>query len=323
MRNFNTNQTRHFYTDKIAVNGVTTSVEVESVKPEATADAVALFFKGTNADGLPYRSDLVPIDKIVSLKKTPASAMATPLMKHTITINTDEFADVAALAGKLLKLSITVHQVFDYDDSNSITFTVEHKVAATETAANFYKALADAVKAAMPTPDSQYPYFTVESSATGLVLTEAPQKYVRGKLTGEPVHFSVSFGIAQASYLDDADVAWGVDTVEKSDKTVPANYVLADLEYFAFGERGDYFRGNNWPNNVEPTYAINPKSTDAYSVLTVEYYWAGNAENVQKSPRLIQVAAVDVDAMYNKIVALLPPTNASVAKAIADAKLGA
>ena len=162
---------------------MTSSVEFESVKPDAAADAVALFFKGTNADGLPYRSDLVPVDKIVSLKKTPASAMATPLMKHTITINTGEFADVAALAGKLLKLSITVHQVFDYDDSNSITFTVEHKVAAKETAANFYKALADAVKAAMPTPDSQYPYFTVESSATGLVLTEAPQKYVRGKLT--------------------------------------------------------------------------------------------------------------------------------------------
>lgn len=321
MRNFNTNQTRHFYTDKIALDGVTTSAELASVKPDASADAVALFIKGVNADGLQYRSDLVYLDKIVSLKKTPASAMATPLMKHTVTVNAAEFATVSALAGKTVKLSITVHQVFDYDDSNSVTFTVEHKVAAKETAATFYAALADAVKKSMPKPDKNYPYFTVESSEAGLVLTEAAQKYVRGKLTGEPVHFSVSFGLAQASYTDDADVAWGVDAVEKSGKTVPANYVLADLEYFAYGERGDYYRGNNWPNNFEPTYAINPKSTAEYSVVTVEYFWAGDAENVQKSPRLIQVAAVDVDALYNGIVALLPPTNASVAKAIEAAKV--
>ena len=291
MRNFNTNQTRHFYTNGIAVDGGTTSATLDYIKDKETEVISGLYFKGKNADLLDYRSDIIDPKKITSVKLTTAAQMATKLLKHTIAVNTDEFANVAALAGKTVKLNITVHQLFDYDDANSTTFTVQHKVASGETAENFYAALAEAVKKAMPKPDKNYPFFTVASSADGLVLTEAAQKYVRGKLTGEPVRFSVSFGIAASSYDEDEYVAWGKDTVADSGTAVHANYVLADLEYFAYGERGDYYRGNNWSNNVEPTYAISPKSTTEYDVLTIEYYWNGNSENVQKSPRLIQIAA--------------------------------
>lgn len=318
MRNFNTNQTRHFYTNGIAVGDVTTSATLGTVKPDAAANVEKIYFAGTNADGLKYRSDTIDIDKIVSVKKTAAAKMAPALLKHTIVINADEFANVAALAGKTVKLMITVHQVFDYDDSNTTVFTVEHKVAAAETATNFYKALADAITKAMPKPDKEYPYFTVTSSANNLVITEAVQKYVRGKLTGEPVHISVAFKIVADTYKDDEYVAWGKDTVEKASTVVPANYILADLEYFAYGERGDYYRGNNWPNDVEPTYAINPKSSAEYDVLTVEYYWAGGAENVQKSPRLIQIAGASdgIATLYDSIVKLLPAAKSEIPAAV-------
>lgn len=317
MRNFNTNQTRHFYTSGIALDGVTTSATLGLVQPSGKDGIVeGMFFTGKNADALDYRSDIIDPKRVVSVKLTAADKMATKLMKHTIVINTEEFADIAALAGKTVRLTVTIHQVFDYDDSNSTAFTVQHKVVAKETAANFYKALADAVEKAMPKPDKSFPYLTATSSASGLVLTEAAQKYVRGKLTGEPVHFTVAFGIAADSYTGDEFVVWGKDTVEPdASAVVPANYVLADLEYFAYGERGDYYRGNNWPNNVEPTYAINPKSDAKYDVLTVEYYWSGNAENVQRSPRLIQIAAPtgtldDVKSQIDTILATGKPAAA-------------
>lgn len=288
MRNFNTNQTRHFY-----INGIgDATAELGVLLRDETSKIVkALFFTGQNADGLKYRSDTIDPDKITSIRLTNADALATKLLKHTITVNTEEFADVAALAGKTVKLIVTVNQLFDYDDSNCTVFTVEHKVAAKETAAVFYKALADAIEKAMPKPDPGFDYFEVTSSASGLVLTEKEQKYVRGKLSGEPVKFSVAFGLVPESYMDDPMVVWGVDKVEASGKVVNANRILADLEYFAYGERGDYFRGNNWPNNVEPTYLIDPKGTAKYDVLSIEYYWSGDAENVQRSPRLIQVTA--------------------------------
>lgn len=303
MRNFNTNQTRHFYVDGVTVDSVEVKCELGTYPSKVGEVVEGLYFSGTNADNLPYRSDTIDPKKIVCVKHTKAAEMATKLLAHTITINPEVAANAAALAGKTVGLSVTVHQLFDYDDSNCTTFTVHHKVAAKETDEKFYEALAAAIKLAMPKPDKQYPYFDVKSSASGLVLTEMAQKYVRGKLTGEPVHMTVSFSLRADSYMDDEFVAWGVDNVAASGNVVPANYVLADLEYFAYGERGDYFRGNNWPNNVEPTYAISPKSTDEYDVLSVEYYWSGEAENVQRSPRLIQVAgpAANIKKMYDAV----------------------
>jgi len=269
----------------------------------ATGPVEGIFFTGKNADGLAYRSDLINPKNVTGVRLTKSDEMAVALLQHTITINTEEFANAAAISGKTVKLDVTFNQLFDYSDNNCTTITVRHKVGAGETDVNFYKALADAVVLSMPKPDAQYPFIKVTSSATGLVLTEGLQKYVRGKLTGEPVKVSVAFGIEANSYTEDTQVAWGKDTVAKSAAVLPANYVLADLEYFAFGERGDDKRGFNYPNNVEPTYAINPFSTDKYDVITIDYFWSGNAENVQKSPRTIQIAcpAADSKTLFDNI----------------------
>lgn len=287
MRNFNTNQTRHFYTCGIVTDGNEALAPIK----DAAGAVVAFKYKGTNADGLAYSSDMVKLANIKSLSVTSAADLAVPALQHTITIDTAAFANAAALAGKTVKLIITVHQLFDYDDSNRCVFYAEHTVAASETNTAFYAALKTAAEAAMPKPDKKYPYVTFASSANGLVITEALQKYVRGKLSGEPVHISVAFGIAATSYTDDPLVVWGKDTVaESTSVSLPANYILADLEYFAYGERGDYYRGFNFPNDFTPTYVIDPKSTTAYDVLNIEYFYAGDAENVQKSPRMIQIA---------------------------------
>ena len=48
-----------------------------------------------------------------------------------------------------------------------------------------------------------------------------------------------------------------------------------------------------------------------YNVLSIEYYWQGGAENVQKSPRMIQIAAEAADSndvvttLYEALVALV------------------
>ena len=66
------------------------------------------------------------------------------------------------------------------------------------------------------------------------------------------------------------------------------------------------YRGSMWPNDYATTYSINPNA-GTYSVLSIEYYWQGGAENVQKSPRMIQVAAPEtqsndiVTTLYNTI----------------------
>lgn len=303
MRNFTTNQTRHFYTAGIGE----TTAEMRTVRQGKDSPVFGLFFMGKNADGLDYRTDIINLKNVVRVTVTKSSQMAIPLLSHTISLNTDEFADVKALEGKTIKLSITIHQLFDYDDDNCITFTVSHKVTAKETADKLFKALADDIEKSMPKADKNFPYFTVKSSAAGIVLTEALQKYVRGKLTGEPVKISVGFGLDSDSFTDDTVMLWGRDKIEKSSEVMPANYALADLEYFALGERSDTRRGFAYPNDVTPTYVIDPKSKTEYDVLSIEYYWCGGAENVQKSPRLIQIAGdtATIKALCDKVLELV------------------
>ena len=299
MRNFNTNQTRFLY--------VASQINANVAKDRNAADSAAaskldinlgqtitgeLFFSYKNADGLITRSDSIDPKKIKSLKKTAAADLATKLLSHTIAIKTANYADLAALKGKTIKLTVTVHQVFDFDDSNVLVFPVVYTVPSTESSlTTMYQAI-DALL-----DDTGVAKFgTISSSGSGVVITEKQQKYVRGKLSGEPVKFSVAFDVA-----GDNEPEWGTDTVAVSGSTIGDGYVLADLEDFCNGEKGDYYRGFAYPCDYNPEKAINPAST--YDVLSIEYFWAGNVENVQKSPRLIQVAGSQaiVNTLYSSV----------------------
>lgn len=337
MQNFNTYQTRQFYVagainDNVNVPGETVAPLDIAVKKTANGE---LFFSYLNADGILTRSDTFDPKKIVSLKKTTADKMARPLMAHKISVDANAVTLGASspLIGKTLDCIITMHGVFDYDDANTYTFvaSVVGNATNTATAAAFHKDLAMAIAKALPVPDKLYPLVRVYSNgsevtaktaassvngaAGGVVLVPGLQKYVRGKLTGEPINISVAFRLADGNY---GDIVWGkdddtktvaqvntADTSSISPAVYPANYILADLEYFALGERGDMYRGFNWPHNYDTTYSINPNS-GTYSVLTIEYYWQGGAENVQKSPRMIQVAAPET--VSNDIVSELYDT---------------
>ena len=333
MRNFNTNQTRRFYVANAIVavgDGETAGANVAAAGVAncsialGTTETGELFFAYKNADGIVTRSDTFRKDRIKSLKKTAAAAMATKLLAHTVKASAATLTALSSLVGKTLNLIITIHGVHDYDMDNTLSFNAAVTLDSTNTAnaAAFHQALALAIAKAVPVFDKGYPLVRVFSngtevnatdeladvtgSANGVVLVEGPQKYVRGKLSGEACPFSVAF------QLEGSDEPWGEDSIALvpnaiSMKTIPANYVLADLEYFAAGEHGDYYRGALWPNEYTPTYAIDPNSNTAYDILSIEYYWAGNAENVQKSPRLIQVAgaSADIATLYSAIVAAM------------------
>ena len=323
MVNFNTNQTRHFYVAGAIDSNVDTNLDI-ALKQTATGD---VYFMYRNADGLLTRSDSFSKDKVVSVKKTAAADLARPLMAHTVAVDTSAVT-LANLVGKYVTLNITVKELFDYDQANSLTIPVQVLGDSTNTAnaTAFHKALAIAI--AKQQGDKGYfkvfsngsevtpstPASSVTGSASGVVLVQAPQKWVRGKLANEPVDFSVAF-----SYETDntEQIVWGTDTVAPSaisnNTVIPGKFALADLEYFAYGERGDVYRGFRYPNDFTPTYVINPYAGTDYNVLTVEYYWNGDAENVQKSPKLIQVAAPAteladiVTRLYNSLMSIVYP----------------
>lgn len=320
MANFNTYQTRHFYVAKAIDANVDTNGDI-ALKTTTTGEA---YFSYRNADGLLTRSDLIKPENIVSLKLTSAADMATPLMAHTITIDTNAVT-LSNLVGKDIALNVTLHQIISYDSSDSILVAahVTGTSANTASAGAFYAAVAKALVDAMPKmADVPFKVFlgsteitkatsSIPTNATALVIVPAPGKYTRGKLSKEALEISVASSVRDSNV---EDIAWAIDTVAKSTVTnntvIPGVYALADLEYFALGERGDIYRGSTWPNNYEPTYMID--LTKDYNVLSVEFFWQGSAENVQKSPRMIQVAAEAADSsdvattLYNSLKALTP-----------------
>jgi hypothetical protein len=301
--NFNTNQTRHLYVAKVDKTGSTLSDNLDiQVAQAATGE---FYFTYKNADGLITRSDTIDPKKVLSVKLTAAADMDTKLTMYTVAVDTSKVT-LANLVGKTLDCIVTAHQVFDYDYANSVSVVASVTGNATNTAsaAAFHKDLAIAIAKAMPKL-TNFPLFKVFSNGSevtsstaasdvtgasgGVVLVEAAQKYVRGKLNGEPCPLSVAFRYADGN-VDDID--WGTATPATSNISgntiVTGTRKVADLEWFALGERGDVYRGAMWPNDFETTYAVDLSKT--YDILTIEYYWAGNAENVQKSPRMIQVA---------------------------------
>lgn len=315
MRNFTTNQTRNLY--------VATSKLADTAEATLKAAAPLAIALGTTKDGLCYliyrnadgdltRSDTFDPKKISSLKFTEAADMDKPLIAHVVKVDEDM---LPTLVGAKISCKVTIHEMFDYDDSNTTTVvaTIVGNAVNTASAEAFHKAMALAIAKVLPITEKAYPLVkvyssgaevlantpdaSVDGSAHGIVLVEAPQKYVRGKLTGEPIHISVAFEVAS----DVEEIVWGTDTrktvaevnTDQSTSIAPVEitgtHALADLEWFALGERGDVYRGFNYPNDYTPTYAVD--LAKKYDVLTIEYYWNGGAEHVQKSPRMIQVAS--------------------------------
>ena len=304
MANFNTYQTRNLYVVKSFLSPDSTPAVAGDLVMGNT-DKGQIFFKYFNGDGQLTRTDLIDPKNIVSLKNTAAADMDIKLKKHTLAVDTTKVT-LANLVGKTLSCIITFHQVGSYDmnDTFRVVATVVGNSTNTANATAFHKALAEAIALVLPKRD--YPIARVFSNgsevtpaiakagsatgaAAGVVLVETPQEYRRGLKSNEPYPFSVAFVMHDGNL---EDVAWGTDTVADSDvtgyETISSTYRIADLEAFTMGERGDDKRGYAYPMNYEPTPLVD--LSKSYDLVSVEFFWQGGAENVQKSPRMIQFA---------------------------------
>lgn len=316
MANFNTYQTRNLYVVKsFLASGEPDAAGELAMGTTATGE---IFFKYFNGDGLATRTDLIRPASIISLKKTKAAEMDTPVPAYTITL--DSAVTLANCVGKVFTLTINLHQLLSYDmnDSMAVTASVIGNSTNTANATAFYAAVEDAIKKVTPKFTKAAAY-TVSSSSSGVVVTPAPGAYRRGLLSKDI--FTLSF----SSRLHGDDVAWAnVAEAASASVKIPSVYAIADLEEFALGERGDQFRGYAYPHNYEPTYLVD--LSKEYDMVSIEFAWQGNAENIQKSPRMIQLACEctgtgsqatsDADDIYDAVAAAMAGVAGSSAASV-------
>lgn len=76
--------------------------------------------------------------------------------------------------------------------------------------------------------------------------------------------------------------------VESVDTGLTSGYKLADMEYFAMGERGDEYRMAAYPNHIITDYKIDPAKN--YDVYNIHYSYRGYNTQSHKSEKDLIIA---------------------------------
>lgn len=293
---FSTNQARHLYVASSKGNST-----LGAILPKADDAKTHLYFEYMGPGGL-VRSDLIDIKNIMYAKVTKADAMARKLNAVTVTLNGDP------VGGQDYILKVAFRQFMSPSDANIYTkFGMVHATSGM-TVSNFYKELAISLAKNFSREGVQLVKFylvgggevtattdaaSLTGTYTGVTIEEVEQDWVLGVKPQTPVYFEVSCGTVT---VDGDEVTWGeVKKVTAIGAPVKNGKIIADLEYFCMGERGDTYRNIGWPNVIPTKYMVDP--TKEYHVLDIHYAYVGSNEAVQKSEKDLTIVCADAETL--------------------------
>ena len=344
MATFSTNQVKHLYVAKALDTSLDT---VGDVKFSAVGDKqIALNYVGH--DGV-VRSDIIDLNNLIYAKAIKASAMAEYLDSSYVACGT-------AVANQSYILKVIIDSFGSLGEEDKGFIFAEYTAKTGDAAKNILAGLAvnlanNAAKAAYSplinvyvTTQSAGQSLTLNTNAwkveagasestvaaygslAGIVIEAAEQDWKLGKGTYEFLRFNVT-----ASPIVSAGVETRWATVTKG-TTHPSGKVknskkIADLEWFCMGERGDMYRDISWPDSFTFTPEVNSAATYGYHVLELAFFYAGDAEDVQKSPKeIVLVTPAEGDTTYTAINAIIGTASSGAAsgtlnKAIYDSGL--
>ena len=298
---FSTNQVRQLYV-ALAEGQL---VNAGDLKVSKTNDGKQLYFNYVGALGDTMRSDLIDVDKITSITIKKAADMAKKRVCHLVTLDSNVNGGTP-IAGQDYILRLLFRQYVGMSEANTMNKYGEVHVSGEMTPSDFYKKMAisivqncskdinNLVEVELQTSDSSVPVTvaTKESALsgtyTGILLYEGKLVWRLGRVSQGTIPFECQF--VDVVYNGD-EVKWGVTSlVPGRDKVRPQGELVADLEYFCMGERGDIYRNMGWPNAIETKYLVDP--TKLYNIITIHYYYEGTGLSSDKSEKDIQIAVV-------------------------------
>lgn len=294
MATFSTNQARQLYV-ATAVNTVNSDATIGTIEVAGGGKDLYIKHKGYGGE---VRSDLVNVDNILYAKVTPAADMARSLKVVTVTLDTNVHGETPApIVGQDYILRINFRQFASLGDENTyIKYGAVHAVAnmtapafyvelALSLAKNFSRELTKLVEigltdgSTVTTVTAATAKTSLTGTYTGVVITEAKQEWTLGIKPLVPVYFDV---IPTTVLNNGEEVVWGVTTSSEG-ATIGNGEIIADLEYFCMGERGDIYRNIGWPHSIPTKYLVDP--TQTYDVIDIHYAYVGSNEAVQKSEK--------------------------------------
>lgn len=333
MATFSTNQVKQLYVAKAVDSGLDT---VGDIKFSAAGDG-QIIAKYVGNDGV-VRTDLIDLATLKG-KAIKASSMAENLESAFV-------ASTSAVAGQdyILKVTCTEFGGMTPEDKGFIFADYRAKTgdAAKNVLAELAVALANnAAKAAYSkvinvfvttaaTPStsltssnlwavpagSDAATVAAHGSLTAIIVEAAEQPWALGKSDAARVSIEVSANSIMSSGIE---TAWATVTKNVAHPSGPVknSKKIADLEWFAFGERADIYRGIGYPNNFEFTPLVNPAATYGYHVIELTWAYQGDAEDIQKSPKeLVIVSPAEGDTTYTVINAVAGDINTAAGSTV-------
>ena len=299
MANFSTNQVKQLYVgnNHVAVNMAVSTVGDLSIQYNSKEMWLQNFGYGGAV-----RSDLINKANVTSI--TAKKATVQNYQRYLVALNSDGLSGGAPIVGIDYILRIAFRQFVGISEEDQYFKYGTVHVTTGMTASAFYIALAQSLFKNFSRDISKlvniYMYdgtnymqvtaATVNSitgaSYTGVAIEEAPQDWILGVYK----QYSVNYTVQPVSILNNSqEVIWGTVTDTTSTNT---NYyingkVMADMEYFCMGERGDIYRNVGFPYILHTQYLID--STKEYHSIDIAYFYQGNAEDIQKSPKTITI----------------------------------
>ena len=298
---FSTNQVRQLYV--ALANGQLTNAG--DIKVNKTADGKQLYFTYVGALGDTMRSDLIDVDKITSITIEKASDMAKKRVCHLVTLDST-INSGNPVAGQDYILRLLFRQYVGMSEANTMNKYGEVHVSGEMTPSDFYKKMAisivqncskdinNLVEVELQTSSSTVPVSVTTREAdldgtyTGILIYEGKLVWRLGRVAQGTIPFECQF--VNIVYNRE-EVEWGkTSLVPAKNKVLPQGELIADLEYFCMGERGDIYRNMGWPNAIETKYLVDP--TKLYNIITIHYHYEGTGLSSDKSEKDIQIAAV-------------------------------
>ena len=329
---FSINQVRQLYVAKALKGSTAALTTAGDIVPKADTAKTTLYFQSMSPAGI-VASDKIDIKNVISAKATASKDLAHKLVRYSVTLDAD-VAD-APVAGQNYILRLAFRQYIGLSEEDQYFKYGEVIARSGMTASDFYKKMAISLAKNLENKTESTPLVNIylNSAADGtdvpvtattkesdlnkddydkIIIEEAEQPWVLGMMPQAFIPFTPQF---LTITVDGEDRLWGVATVVTPKKTVLDGHLIADLEYFCMGARGDIYRGMGYPNIIKTTYLVDPSA--AYDVLDIHYFYTGSNESVQKSEKTITLVAVD-DSSHTAMKALIAAINTASGLNIAN-----
>ena len=337
MAAFSVHQVRQLYVANAYKGNLAALNNAGDITVVKTNEGDAMYFQYMGALLDKMRSDLIKVDNITNLTATKAEDIATKLKGYTLTLD-PAVNGGQPVAGQDYILRLAFREFIGMSEADQyFKYGMVH-VYSGLSASDFYKemalSLAKNISKDTTTLVDIYLYdgststkveaSTKKSSLTGtytaIRFVEAVQPWNLGTMPQAVIPFEVQ--PVNVTVDGDQRICGKVESYDPQ-VSLPEGQLIADLEYFCMGERGDQYRNMGWPNVIPTKYLVDPSKK--YDVLNIHYFYTGDGISVQKSEKDIQIVVprpgetdyTNINALIKAIKAIVP---AEISKLLKELK---